>query len=222
MLTERWRRALRFPPSIFTRRLNSMSDAAAALAEPLACVTNSLFGDTSYVEPGDKVLVVGPGAIGLIAAQVARIQGGDVTLRGADRDRRRLEVAERLGFHVSFVGDNLPKDNFDVAIECSGNAHGYADALRFLAKAGHLAQMGLSGVDFSLPTDLICYKELKITSGFASTPRSWRRAMKLMRSGKLDLQILVSATLPLSQWKEAFDRCFALDGVKFVLDPRLD
>jgi L-iditol 2-dehydrogenase len=200
----------------------AMSDAAASLAEPLACVTNSLYGESPYIEPGDKVLVVGPGAIGLIAAQVARIQGGDVTLRGTDRDRQRLEVAERLGFRVSFAGDDLPKDSFDVAIECSGNAHGYADALRFLAKAGHLAQMGLSGADCALPTDLICYKELTITSGFASTPRSWRRAMKLMRSGKLNLQSLVTATLPLSQWKEAFDRCFALDGVKFILDPRLD
>ena len=199
-----------------------MSDAAASLAEPVACVTNCLFGEASYVEPGDEVLVIGPGAIGLIAAQVARIQGGNVVLRGTDRDRQRLEMAERLAFKVSLVGDALPQDSFDVSIECSGNAHGYADALRFLAKAGHLAQMGLSGADFALPMDLVCYKELTITSGFGSTPRSWQRAMKLMRSGKLDLQILVSATLPLSEWKEAFDRSFALNGIKFVLDPRLD
>lgn len=200
----------------------SMSDAAASLAEPLACVTNSLYGEAAYVEPGDQVLVIGPGAIGLIAAQVARIQGGDVTLRGSQRDRRRLDLAERLGFRVSQVGDELKHDSFDVAIECSGNAHGYADALGFLSKAGHLAQMGLSGADSALPMDLVCYKELTITSGFASTPRSWRRAMKLMHGDKLDLQSLVSATFPLSQWSEAFDRSFALDGVKFVLDPRLD
>lgn len=48
-----------------------MSDAAASLAEPLACVTNSLYGDAPYIEPGDQVLVIGAGAIGLIAAQVA-------------------------------------------------------------------------------------------------------------------------------------------------------
>lgn len=113
-------------------------------------------------------------------------------------------------------------DAFDFVIECSGNAHGYADALRFLRKAGHLAQMGLSGAESSLPVDLVCYKELTITSSFASTPRSWRRAMRLMHSGRLDPQSLVSATLPLSHGKEAFDRSFALDGVQFVLDPRLD
>ena len=143
-------------------------------------------------------------------------------MRGSERDKRRLELADKQGFEISQVGDDLRHDTFDVAIECSGNAHGYADALRFLAKAGHVAQMGLSGADSALPMDLVCYKELKITSGFASTPRSWRRAMKLMHSGKLDLQSLVSAILPLSNWQEAFDRSFALDGVKFVLDPRLD
>ena len=180
-----------------------MSDAAASLAEPLACVTNCLYGEFSYVEPGDEVLVIGPGAIGLIAAQVARIMGGNVVMRGVDRDRQRLDIAEKLGFKISLVGDALPKDSFDVSIECSGNAHGYADALQFLVKAGQLIQMGLAGADFALPMDLVCYKELVITSGFGSTPRSWRRAMKLMHSGRLDLQILVTAALPLSKWKEA-------------------
>ena len=60
-------------------------------------------------------------------------------------------------------------------IECAGNAHGYADALRLAARGGHVAQMGLSGRSSDLPTDLICYKELTITSGFASNPRSWER-----------------------------------------------
>ncbi len=199
-----------------------MGDAAASLAEPLACVTNCLYGEASYVEPGDEVLVIGPGAIGLIAAQVARIMGGNVVIRGAEGDRQRLDIAEKLGFKISLVGDALPRDSFDVSIECSGNANGYADALQFLVKAGHLIQLGLAGADFVLPKDLVCYKELDITTGLGSTPHSWRRAMKLMHSGNLDLQILVSATLPLSEWKEAFDRSFALDGIKFVLDPRLD
>ena len=46
----------------------ALSDAAASLSEPVACVANSLFGTGPYVEPGQDVLVIGPGAIGLIAA----------------------------------------------------------------------------------------------------------------------------------------------------------
>ena len=199
-----------------------MSDAAASMAEPVACVANSLYGEAPLVEPGDEVLVVGPGAIGLIAAQVARALGGRVTVRGTDRDRARLGLAEALGFAVAVAGDPFEPDRFDVAVECSGAPAGYADALRALAKGGRLAQMGLSGRDASLPTDLICYKELTITSGFASTPRSWERAMRLMHGGALDLERLVTERLPLSAWREGFDRSFAADGIKFVIDPRLD
>lgn len=197
---------------------DAMSDAAASLAEPVACVTNSLFGSHPYVEPGLPTLVVGPGAIGLIAAQVAAAQGAEVTVRGTDRDASRLAIAESLGFAVSRVGDALQEESFETVIECSGNAFGYADALRFAARAGHVAQMGLSGKSSDLPTDLICYKELTITSGFASTPRSWRRAMALLHGGTLDLESLITDLVPLRDWETAFDRSFKAEGVKFVLE----
>ena len=196
-----------------------LSDAEASLAEPVACVTNSLFGTHGYVEPGLRTLVVGPGAIGIIAAQVAVIQGAEVTLRGSERDQARLKLATSLGFETSTVGDKLPEDSFDTVIECSGSPMGYADALRFTSRAGHLVQMGLSGKTSDLPTDLICYKELSITSGFASTPRSWRRAMALLNGGKLRLEPLITDFIPLDHWKIAFDRSFTADGVKFVLHP---
>ena len=80
---------------------DDMSDAAAALAEPLACVCNSLYGhEGARIEAGERVLVLGPGVIGLIAAQVARAMGGDVALRGAPKDGPRLAVARQLGFDL--------------------------------------------------------------------------------------------------------------------------
>ena len=76
---------------------DGLPDAAAALSEPLACVCNSLL-DPTAVQPGDDVLVIGPGAIGLIAAQVARACGGRVTVRGTERDEARLALARRARF----------------------------------------------------------------------------------------------------------------------------
>jgi L-iditol 2-dehydrogenase len=70
--------------------------------------------------------------------------------------------------------------------------------------------------------DLICLRELVVTSGFASTPRSWRRAEALVEGGHVRLDPLVTAAFPLSRWREAFDRTRAADAVKLVLDPRLD
>lgn len=196
-----------------------MSDQAASLSEPLACVTNSMFGEHSYVEPGFRTLVIGPGAIGLIAAQVAMVQGSQVTVRGTPNDKARLALARKLGFEATDTDSTMPEEAFDFVIECSGSSQGYADALRFAARGAHVAQMGLSGKLATLPVDLICYKELKITSGFASTPRSWRRAMRLLESGKLNLESIITDVLPLKNWATGFDRSFAADGVKFVLSP---
>lgn len=197
-----------------------LSDAAASLAEPLACVMNSMFGQAGYIGPDNHVLVIGPGAIGLLAAQVARTCGAEVQVRGTERDRARLDLAASLGFVVSDTATPMNDAGFDRIVECSGSARGVADALHALVKGGHLMQMGIIGRDALLPFDLICYKELRVTSGFASTPTSWRRAMTLLRNGRVELEPLISDVAPLTSWKGFFERTMAADGMKFVFDPR--
>jgi L-iditol 2-dehydrogenase len=196
---------------------DALPDAAAALSEPLACVCNSLL-DPSRVQAGDDVLVIGPGAIGLIAAQLARACGGRPTVRGAERDRARLDLAASLGFPTSVVGSDPPAA--DVVIECSGAGPGIADALRAARRRGRIVQMGLRGADVTIPYDLICFHELTVSAGFASNPLSWRRAMALLAAGEVELAPLVTEVVPLADWRRAFDASRAGEGVKYVLDPR--
>jgi L-iditol 2-dehydrogenase len=197
---------------------DSLPDAAAALSEPLACVCNSLL-DPSAVQPGDDVLVIGPGAIGLIAAQVARASGGRATVRGAARDEARLALAGSLGFATSVAGrDEAPAA--DVVVECSGAEPGIADALRAARRRGRIVQMGLRGADVTIPYDLICFHELTVRAGFASNPASWRRAMALLADGAVELAPLVTEIVPLADWRRAFEASRAGEGVKYVLDPR--
>ncbi len=198
-----------------------LSDAAASMAEPVACVTNSMFGRLPYVGPDNEVLVTGPGTIGLLAAQVARASNAKVHVRGTPRDRARLDLAERLGFAVSDTSTPLPDASFDRVVECSGAGPGIAEALRLLSKGGQLMQMGIVGSDVTLPFDLVCYKELRITSGFASNPQSWRRAMTLITDRKVVLDPLVTDVAPLTDWQSIFDRTMASEGVKYIFDPRL-
>jgi L-iditol 2-dehydrogenase len=197
---------------------DGLPDAAAALSEPLACVCNSML-DPAAVQPGDDVLVIGPGAIGLIAAQVARACGGRVRVRGAARDEARLALAGALGFETSVAGRDEPP-GADVVVECSGAGPGIADALRAARRRGRVVQMGLRGADVTIPYDLICFHELTVTAGFASNPASWRRAMGLLEAGAVELAPLVTEIVPLSDWRRAFDASRAGEGVKYVLDPR--
>jgi L-iditol 2-dehydrogenase len=190
---------------------------AAALAEPLACVCNALLG-RAVVREGDVVLVTGPGPVGLLAAQVARAQGGRVHVRGTPLDSIRLEAARALGFETSTTEDGGL--DADVVVECSGSEAAMAFCLASARRGGRYVQIGLAGRPVTVPLDLVCFRELTITSGFASTPASWGRALELLERRSIDLEPLLSAVLPLEEWERAFAATRAGQGIKFVLDPR--
>lgn len=195
---------------------------ATALAEPLACVCSCLF-DPPVVSAGDDVLVVGPGPVGLLAAQAARAAGGAVHVRGTPRDARRLALARELGL-ASSGGDEprhtVSQGGFAVVAECSGSEAGVAFGLERAARGGRFVQIGLGGRPVAVPLDEVCYREPTITSGNASTPASWRRALALVEARAVALEPLVSEVLPLPQWERAFARTRAGEAVKVVLDPR--
>ncbi len=199
-----------------------LDEHAASALEPLACVCNSLF-ERSALAAGDEVLVVGPGAIGLLAAQAARAAGGRVHVRGTARDEARLDLARRLGFETSALGERgdagYPGEVADVVIECSGSGPGMASALLAARRGGRVVQIGLRGAPVELPFDLVCFHELVVTAGFASTTASWRRALRLVASGQVELDPLITAVLPLEEWERAFGASRRAEGVKYVLAP---
>jgi L-iditol 2-dehydrogenase len=202
----------------------SVGEHAGALYEPLSCVAHCLC-DPAVASPGDSALVVGPGAMGILSAQVLKAQGADVTISGTPGDQQRLDIAASLGLRpvlASELEGAIPGIGFDVVADASGNAHGIEAGLRAVRKGGHYVQVGLTGRPISLDIDLICLKELVVTSGFASTPRSWQRVEKLIAAGDVVLDPLVTDIAPLSEWQTSFARTRKADGLKLMLDPRLD
>lgn len=197
---------------------DGLSDGAATLAEPLACVCHCLL-DPPKVAPGDAVLVIGPGAIGQLAAQVARAGGGEVSVLGTERDAARLALARELGFATQVVPGASRDGGYDVVVECSGSEPGIGAALRAVRRAGRLVQIGLRGAEVTVPWDLVCFSEITVTGGNASTPRSWRDALRLMETGRVALEPLVTEAVALGDWERAFAASRAGDGVKYVLDP---
>lgn len=199
---------------------------AAAMAEPLACVCHCLL-DPPAVSSGDQVLVTGPGPIGLLAAQVARALGGEVVVAGLAADTRRLEAARLLGFETAVVDGPGAFDRYterlgaDVVVECSGSAGGASTCLEQVRRGGRYVQVGVFGRPVNVPLDRVFETECVVSSGFASTPRSWRRALALLERRAVELAPLVSEIAPLASWERVFADLRAGRGIKVVFDPAL-
>lgn len=207
-----------------------VGDHAAALAEPLACVCTAML-DPNAIEPGDRVVIVGVGAIGMMAAQVARAAGGSVLLLGIASDADRLALASSsLGFDICRL--DLPEDQarldeevarrgIDVVVECSGNDRGVATALGLLRPRGTLIQVGLISGDVAIPYGETVIRELSVRTGFGGSPAGWLRVERLLNARLVDPRPLVSSVLPLRDWPLVFERFERREGIKTLFDPRL-
>jgi L-iditol 2-dehydrogenase len=210
-----------FAPSVVVPVMNlhavpeHVASSDAVLFEPLACVTQCLL-DPARINAGDRVLVVGPGAMGLLSVQVALAAGARVTCAGLPADAARLAIAERFGAEST---TEVAEEDYDVVVECSGSAGGIASAFRAVRRGGRYVQVGIHGKVVAVPFDTVLYKEVEVSSGFASTPRSWRRALTLVEDRRVELSGLVTHRLPLDDWKAAFDLVGSPDAVKVVLLP---
>ena len=200
---------------------------AGALSEPLTCCVHAL--ERTHVEPGETVIVSGPGAIGLLMAQVVKAAGAKVVVLGTAADTARLVMAQTLGADLALnveegttpqiVADLTGGVGADVVFECAGVGASAQSCLKLVRRRGRYGQVGLFGKPITWDLDLVCYKELEVHGSFAHLPSAWRKALKLMASGQVQTRPLVSAILPITEWQAAFDAFERRDGLKIVLTP---
>ncbi len=200
---------------------------AGALTEPLAVACRAVV-ERAAVAEGEDVVVIGPGTIGLLVAQVAAACGAKVTVAGLARHARRLTVARRVGVeHI--VALDVPaerralasgRDGLGVAtvFECSGAPDAATTGLGLLRKGGRLVAVGFSGGRVvQLDMDSVVNRELALVASRGKRPSSFAIALDLLRRRQVALRPLVTHRLPLDRWPEAFDIA-GRPGTKVVLE----
>ena len=200
----------------------------AALAEPLVCAVHAVL-DQTKVGAGDVVLVSGPGAMGLLAGQAAKAEGGIVILTGTTADQDRFEVARRLGINYTvdveqedvaqLVGDLTEGRGADVVIECSGSQAAVTVGISLIKKRGTFTQVGLFGKKVPIDLDAVVTREIHIVGSMSHTWNAWKRGLSLVAQGKIRLGPLVTAVYPLIEWERAFREFEDRKGIKILLEP---
>jgi L-iditol 2-dehydrogenase len=218
------------PAHLLHRVPDTVSDLAAALCEPTAIAVTA--AERMPVEPGSTVAVLGPGAVGLLAAMVARACGaGRTVVVGRASSRPRLELARRLGFEAwdasqadlaRWALDATGGRGLDHVLECSGAADAVAAGIAALRRRGRLCVLGMSGrPTLEVPWDLAMQRALDVSFSLSSSFTSWDGALALLASGAVDPTPLATV-FPLAGWEDAFAAIADRTVVKALLDPRPD
>lgn len=191
---------------------DDLSFIEAAMAEPISCCLHGI--DLCNIKAGDTVLVIGGGPIGMIMMQLAKNAGASKVIMSEPVEEKR-EQALKLGATKTI--DPLHEDveavlaeyceNVNVVIECVGNVHTQADAVRFAGKGATIMYFGLAAPEESFPIrpDDIFKKELHITSSYIN-PYSFERAIQILESGTVELESLITNVVPLDDIADVFTK----------------
>ncbi|MFR6278388.1 MAG: zinc-dependent alcohol dehydrogenase family protein [Acutalibacter sp.] len=198
---------------------------AAAMAEPLACCLHGI--DLAGIQVGDKVCVVGGGAIGLLMVQLAKLSGASQIVLSEPNEKRR-QVGLQLGANTAL--DPTRPDaqeafaqvlggGANVVIECVGNVPAVKSAFQFAGKGATVLLFSVPKVDatFDLPLFDVYKKELTIKGSFVN-PDTHARAVALINSGKVDFDPIITHRFTLDQLPEAIAMQMSDASIKVVVE----
>ncbi|WP_262177525.1 NAD(P)-dependent alcohol dehydrogenase [Haloarcula laminariae] len=194
-----------------------------ALAEPLSVAIHAC--DRAGVEEGDSVLVTGGGPIGQLVSEVALAHGATVVL--TDVVEEKLALAERRGVDYTVdvssadltdvIHEQVDPEGVDIVLESSGAESAIESTTEAVKRGGTVTFVGIP-IDSGLPTDVVGLidgeYDLRGSFRFSGTYLS---AIEGIRTGRFDVDSIVSFEQSLSETEAAFDRAMEPDSVKGVV-----
>ncbi len=193
------------PEAIVASNLHPIPDTldfeTAALAENLACVLKGL--DRSPARAGERALVIGTGALGLLWVRALSLRGVHVTAEG--RRPERETVAREMG-----AAETEIEGKYDLVVEAVGTTEGWETAIDAVNAGGRINFFGgpERGSTVPIDTNRLHYDELLFTASFHHTPYHFAEAVKLLAQGFVDGSLLIQTEVVL----DGLQDFFATDG----------
>jgi alcohol dehydrogenase/L-iditol 2-dehydrogenase len=214
----------RVPARCLHRVPDALSLDHAALTEPCCVAYNSVVGN-SRISPGDRVLVIGPGTIGILCAAVAKLCGGDVAILGLESDAARFEIAKQYGCTPLTDARDwaLDRDGLgaDVIIDAAGVSSTLKLAIDLVRPSGWITKVGWGPKPLDFSIDPLVQKNVTLQGSFSHHWAIWERVIALLASGQLDVAPIIGGTWGLEDWHEAFETMHDGTIVKSLLKPSL-
>lgn len=208
---------------------DSVDYLSATLAEPLACVINGQ--EAMQIQLGDTVAVIGTGPIGIMHAELARSRGaGKVFL--INRSQPRLDRARPLGYdaYISLQKDDAVQRVLEltdgmganVVIVTAGSEAAMQMGLAMTGKMGKVcffAGLPKDKPQVTIDANFLHYRQITIYGTFSSAPRHNALAIEMIRSGKLNVDYLLTHAVSLQHINEGLQLVEKQAGMRIVVVP---
>lgn len=200
----------------------------AALTEPLACVVHGI--EEANIQLGDTVAIIGAGPIGQMMIMLAKHSGAS-TVISSDLEYLRRQSAKKAGADITVdpneespverVKEETSGYGADVVIEAVGLTETWEQAVEMTRDAGTTVLFGgtKSGTEFQVDTERLHYGELTIKGVFHLTPRHVEEALKLLESGIINSNLLITHEMSLNRITEAIEMMGAGKSMKIAIKP---
>ncbi|MAC55115.1 MAG: Zn-dependent alcohol dehydrogenase [Gimesia sp.] len=215
---------VRVPARCLHRVPDSLPLEKAALTEP-CCVAFNAVVMNGEIQPGDRIVVFGPGPIGLLCAAMARLQGAEVAVVGLERDKERLEIAER-SYGCQPVIEGLDDWAYEVdglgvngVVDAAGVSVTLKKSLEIVRPGGWISKVGWGPQPLGFSLDPLVQKNIRLQGSFSHNWPIWERVIRLLTTGQLNIEPIIGGTWSLSEWHTAFETMHSGEIVKAVLTP---
>ena len=201
----------------------------AALTEP-CCVAYNAVAIKSHLRPGDLVVVMGPGPIGLLCAEMARLAGaGTLIVTGMSRDASRLEAARALGATHSIDGEQTDMVEFirnlgdglgaHLVVDATGSSIPLKLALDMVRPGGQITKVGWGPQPLNFSLDPLVQKAITLQGSFSHTFENWEKVVSMLSMNQINLEPIISRVASLHDWLDCFEGMDSARYVKAVLKP---
>ena len=197
---------------------DTVDDVAGAMVEPGGSALRSVWA--ADLQPGEQVLVLGPGTIGLLVAQFALAHGAEVHVLGLTR--ASLDFARAAGVHGAWTAADLPRLPFAAVIDASNSAELPARALDLVEPGRRVVLIGVAGRPSTIDSRTLVLKDLTAV-GILGASAGLAGTIEQYAAGSVDPRPLVAATVSLAEAGEVLAGWRppgAGPGPKIHVDPR--
>ncbi len=197
--------------------IGDLSFDEASFVEPLSCVLHGV--ERTGVSLGDRILIIGAGPIGILLSMVIQLQGA-FEITQIDKNESRLALARTSGAYRTEVSlEEIGKEKYDVVVDATGVPALMNQTLTFVRSGGKILLFGVppQNSNLSFPAFSFFEKGVSVYSSYTSV-RNTIQTIRLMNSGKIDVEPLISHNLPLEKFLHGVELIEAgLEGVLKVL-----